>query len=655
MKRITKIRFVNYKAFYGSQDCNTINFPFNKNILIYGENGSGKSSLFEGLKQFFNSSDITNRISPSKNIHVPPSSGGTPNEVSVNVTFSNEHGIIEERTFGNRVRNTINDSYIRNANQLNSFFSYRELLKTYLMDDLKNRVEFRKKFAILLIETILFNKINESVQSSYGKYWEYLHTPRIWHKERSLRDFVIGLKTDINKINLVLNEILKHFDENLSIEIIHIASYIEDFYSERMERKGKYPKCAIDVKVFYKGVNVDNGDETHLTVLNEARLSALGISIYLAAIVITPQDNFEYKILFLDDIFIGLDMSNRLPLLRILTEFRKPQIERIQTPDGKINDQIRSINGENQYEPTPFFNQHQLFITTYDRNWFEIARYILDSSSWSPLEIYTFSDSSINQDYPIVISPSLNYYDKAISYFKKGNKDYPAAGNYLRKEFERVLKELLYGKYLLIEDGKTGNTEVIDELGQLWNKFYISKGCLLNMLKFERSIYSDFDIVSKTVLNPLSHDNLAKPIYKGELELAFSLIDKLREIKKSILMQESGIIKIDTTNAGVLRSTFLKLKMDLLGYKQTFNDRSGLPVVYTKVIIVNVQPIRFEEAGATTSLRGQPECDLNKAYNRIYHSVFGISDASQLPGANIYNEFTDVVSGQTLQHLIDNM
>ena len=46
--KIIQIRINNYRAFYGTH---TINLAENgKNLLIYGENGSGKSSLYKALK-----------------------------------------------------------------------------------------------------------------------------------------------------------------------------------------------------------------------------------------------------------------------------------------------------------------------------------------------------------------------------------------------------------------------------------------------------------------------------------------------------------------------------------------------------------------------------------------------------------------------------
>jgi len=47
--KIKTIEIKNYKAFYGKH---TIKIG-GKNIFIYGENGSGKSSLYYALKDFF--------------------------------------------------------------------------------------------------------------------------------------------------------------------------------------------------------------------------------------------------------------------------------------------------------------------------------------------------------------------------------------------------------------------------------------------------------------------------------------------------------------------------------------------------------------------------------------------------------------------------
>ena len=53
MKWITGITLNNYRAFVKSE---IIDIPQDQHLLIYGENGSGKSSVYNALKDFFNSS-----------------------------------------------------------------------------------------------------------------------------------------------------------------------------------------------------------------------------------------------------------------------------------------------------------------------------------------------------------------------------------------------------------------------------------------------------------------------------------------------------------------------------------------------------------------------------------------------------------------------
>jgi ABC-type molybdenum transport system ATPase subunit/photorepair protein PhrA len=57
MKKIISIKLNNFRAFLGLYE--PVLLKNGENLLIYGENGSGKSSLFRGLKTFFQSSRNT--------------------------------------------------------------------------------------------------------------------------------------------------------------------------------------------------------------------------------------------------------------------------------------------------------------------------------------------------------------------------------------------------------------------------------------------------------------------------------------------------------------------------------------------------------------------------------------------------------------------
>lgn len=70
--KIKAIEINNFKAFYGKQKINV----GGKNLFIYGENGSGKSSLYYALKDFFQSSIEDIDLNELENIFIPDSKKG---------------------------------------------------------------------------------------------------------------------------------------------------------------------------------------------------------------------------------------------------------------------------------------------------------------------------------------------------------------------------------------------------------------------------------------------------------------------------------------------------------------------------------------------------------------------------------------------------
>jgi hypothetical protein len=143
-------------------------------------------------------------------------------------------------------------------------------------------------------------------------------------------------------------------------------------------------------------------EKPHL-FLNEARLSAIAISIYLGMIKRHVQ-GIPCKLLFLDDIFIGLDIANRLPLLEILEKE---------------------------------FSDYQIFITTYDKPWFEHARCFLEQkSNWKTLEFYveTCADGT---EIPLIMD-NTDFIAKAEDHLNQC--DYKSAAVYARSAFEKLIR-----------------------------------------------------------------------------------------------------------------------------------------------------------------------------------------------------------------------
>lgn len=124
--RIKRIEIKNYKAFY--QD-----YTFDadgKNLFIYGENGSGKSSFYYALKDFFQSSVEQITYSDTENIFLTARQKG---KGFIKVTFNpDKDGNNADKTYtiskGSKDTYVTGDTSIRDAVKLKSFLTYKHLL-----------------------------------------------------------------------------------------------------------------------------------------------------------------------------------------------------------------------------------------------------------------------------------------------------------------------------------------------------------------------------------------------------------------------------------------------------------------------------------------------------------------------------------------------
>ncbi len=138
--------------------------------------------------------------------------------------------------------------------------------------------------------------------------------------------------------------------------------------------------------------------------LNEARLSALAIAIYFAALKQLPAP--QLRLLILDDILIGLDMVNRMAVLRIIEKE---------------------------------FQNWQVFILTYHKAWFEILKARIDDSRWSyQWRSVTFRlGKSAGTECPIIVAESSTLLIQAREQLNMG--DAKAAAVYARSAWESIM------------------------------------------------------------------------------------------------------------------------------------------------------------------------------------------------------------------------
>ena len=82
--KIDSIEITNYKAFMGTYDISVKG----KNLFIYGENGSGKSSFYFALKDFFQASVEDIDLSDLENIFIDEGQKGT---TGIKIDFKPDH------------------------------------------------------------------------------------------------------------------------------------------------------------------------------------------------------------------------------------------------------------------------------------------------------------------------------------------------------------------------------------------------------------------------------------------------------------------------------------------------------------------------------------------------------------------------------------
>jgi wobble nucleotide-excising tRNase len=127
MKWITKIELNNYRAFSGT---GSIEIPFQKHALIYGENGSGKTSFYLALKDFLHASE--NR---SSGFILNKFEEDIENKLGwIKIKLKNEDDE-NEHTFSSSKADTDNHQpeFIL-ANKSGGFLDYKKLLKVYALD-----------------------------------------------------------------------------------------------------------------------------------------------------------------------------------------------------------------------------------------------------------------------------------------------------------------------------------------------------------------------------------------------------------------------------------------------------------------------------------------------------------------------------------------
>ena len=470
MVKITKIEIKNFRAFYGTYQIDL--HRAGKSLLIYGENGSGKTSLYKAIELFLDSSE--NEAIDFKNYQniFNANKGHIKLHLRTNPA-SNEH-VYE---WSDDVKETV-DLPISNASKSKGFLDYKALLHTHYLHYEKDIVDVFD----LLIENLLANVINDRTGQIISEEWQNIseqiplapaHDLETFNAQIDI--FNIGVSNHLAELQTKASEILRKFGGEGALVTLDFG--FQGIAYDPEDKVLNYKEILLKVKF------LDEDIPAHHQFLNEAKLSAIALAIYFAGFLLQPES--DLKIFALDDVLIGLDMSNRLPVLDILDEY---------------------------------FSDYQIFLTTYDKAWYEIVKQRTSrGGKWKAVEFYFLQTGEY--EVPIYVEDKA-YLEKAREYLNAN--DYKACAIYVRTAFEAAIKQYCEKKDLAIKYRENPRDLKSEDF---WVPIKMETDAA-GLPLLDLRVVDAIERARKFILNELSHATFVN-IYRKELEDAIDAVEKL--------------------------------------------------------------------------------------------------------------------------------
>ncbi|QPH94506.1 ATP-binding protein [Campylobacter concisus] len=545
-----KIQKIHIKYFKAYED---FSIDFNKNnCLIYGENGTGKSSLYEALHSIFYYDNVRN-ISKIKIEEDYKNRSFKNKDIEICLNLDDGKTIsIESDEINNNDFVYFNNSGKKIGDKVifpNFYFANEKIL---------NRL-VKENFYIAIKDTLSFyfkqfcSIADANEDSNYKPY----HTESVFHEFKdieALKRKILNenIKPENETEDLYIRRIIesKIKQQNQYLKIIlnkiprdKINSILKDNFKENISISFDFEGARLDdsdiLKFIEPNIKIKINDEDYKGKLyhhfNEAKLKLISVAIYFA--IAKQYENSKpggLKSLVLDDFLSSLDMANRKYIMQyILDEFK----------------------------------DYQKIILTHNLHFFNVIIKLLKlnnvESDWECKKLFIFDDK------PEIYDHHTSYISRAEEELKKANLD--TAANLLRKEFERICSEfeeaLQIGKKeemkIIIENLK--NTSKIpfynayknlikilenfeDIIGKKCNSLatlqdYIKKQ-KDSILKFDKCKIKEIkinDFIKNILLNPMSHYDIENECYEKEFKDAIEQLKKLDEKLKIV----QGVAKND--------------------------------------------------------------------------------------------------------------
>lgn len=346
MSKIRTLHISNFKFFRASKPLDLDS----RHLLLYGENGNGKSSVYYGLYTLL---EAASKQPESVQKYFDPDNAQSLVNIYVDTAQGKGHTgsyiqIIDDAGHTYRLSFTelacTADNNLLESNRASDFMNYVSLFQFQMFRN-SEVSDLREVFLKSILPSMSFpsfNYLGVELKGAMEMYNAYKSEPKKIKNHKG--DIILAYKnspeyraytelethfnehmhTLIDFINDNINAKIKDFDYNFKVflEYRDAAHYKKDKVTDFTE----FQIILRLVEYNGKAVNIEHPN----TFLNEARMAALAFSIRWAVLDYRLQHNVvpeALKVLVLDDIMISLDMANRDKLIHIIINKLAPQYQ----------------------------------------------------------------------------------------------------------------------------------------------------------------------------------------------------------------------------------------------------------------------------------------------------------------------------------------
>ncbi|WP_407497253.1 AAA family ATPase [Elizabethkingia anophelis] len=650
MHKIKEITLSNFKFFHGEK---TIDID-RKNVLIYGENGSGKSSIYWALYTFFQSvfknvPDVQNYFNPRHDYNlVNRFANGNPSFIEL--IFEDVNEDLRTKRISNTTVNTIGDQFIESCSLCSDLIDYKSIFNIYNFTN-RERVKLFEYFNKHLLDFINFRVDlialdGQNHTANSKKWWEYLKKginpypniggPGYDEFQELINTFNNEFQFYLNAITETANDYLsKHFKEKLKIHFEYEKCVYNELINNSRTRKTKAPEVFLNVTLLNDNLGeLERNIFRSHTFLNEARLSSIALAIRMAILKEKFIVNVP-KVLILDDLLLSLDMGNRESVLNIILEEYTADYQLFFLTHDRV-----------------FFDTALSFIKTYNANLArqsgEIDRNKIDNaykSSWKVLEMYeSFLPSGIPTP---IITQYKSHLQKAHFYFTDlENIDYNACGNNLRAALEEFFRN-----FIPVEFFKDANGDPITANSLILNALIVKCIEYFNHVGWDISILDKLNRYRERALNATSHYNPRSNYYKKELKDTFEILNSLHQYKAHAVIKKDEKVQFSiSSNSGQEYVYTVILLDDIRLYKEPL---AGSNSFYADNDKRSYAIVGMSHNDKSDIFQPQPICR-NKTLNELYEETITALEARAgeqcLREADMSIVFKNI-SGRSLEEL----